>query len=292
MRDWGTYRKLYEALPPSFERLPFAARCLAAEIIRRCDHKGRIVPGTVLSETLLKDLMFHVRAHTEDEIFLRPSLGGLLADGYLVFHDGHLVIRNFVVAQRKDSTGRMQQKRARDSADGMDDELPSEPGEPRDGGDAHEPSDAHGVTPSSDLRAPHLVSSRLISEGDPANTKIKHISGRAGAGLAPFAMTDDWHPEPSQVAALAEKFSVSPQRVSAQVREFRWYWVSGNGAARRKAQRGWAQTFANRIDALARNGTLYAGAEPKSSPSAAPANDADRRARAAEVEARAKRQAR
>lgn len=287
MKDWGTYRKLYEALPPSFERLPFSARCFAAEIIRRCDHKGRLVPGTILSEELLRDLEFHVRAHPADGAFLRVALGALLADGYIVFHDGYLVIRNFVAAQRKDSAGRMQQKRARDSADEMGDELPSGPGDPRDtsdGGDAH---DALGPNPSSDLRAPRLVSSRLISETEPAITKVKRISGRAGSDVVPFVMTDDWQPDGGQVAALAEKYSVSAARIAAQVREFRWYWISGKGAGRRKNNRGWAQTFANRIDALAKSESLYAGAEPRGAASAS-SDEAARRASAAAVEARAK----
>ena len=293
MKDWGTYRKLYEALPPSFERLPYTARCLAAEIIRRCDNRGRLVPGTVLSETLLNDLMFHVRAHTADEMFLRHALGGLLADGYLVFRDGHLVIRNFVAAQRKDSAARMQVKRGRDSADEMDDELPSEPGESRDasdGGDAH---DTPGVTPSRDLRAPHLISSRSISDPDPEklDTKPKSKGLNARAAAVPVEMAADWQPDPEQVSALAERWSVSVARILAQVAEFRWYWFKGRGAGKRKSARGWAQTFANRIEGLAKSEALYAGAEPSGGSviSIKPgADDAERRARAAEVEARAK----
>lgn len=92
MRDWGTYRKLYDSLSPDFERLPYAARCFSADILRRGDRVGRIVPGTELNEKLVADLAFHVRAHTAETEFLRAALEVLLTDGYLVFRSGYLTI--------------------------------------------------------------------------------------------------------------------------------------------------------------------------------------------------------
>lgn len=115
IRDWGTYRKLFEHLSPAFERLPFAARSVSAELLRRCDRLGRIIPADGWSERVVTDLVFHLRAHPGEENFIREAVGALLADGYLAFVDGFLTIRNFVKAQRSDSADRVAAHRAKQS---------------------------------------------------------------------------------------------------------------------------------------------------------------------------------
>jgi hypothetical protein len=271
VKDWGTYRKLFERLEPDFERLPYQARCLAAEILRRCDRIGQIVPGNELNTKLVQDLAFHVRAHTGEEDFLFSTLGTLLTDGYLVFRNGYLVVRNFVEAQRSDSAARMAEKRARDAAQAMDDT-------------GEEPLDVTSVTGASDERdasdAQHellyagassrLVSSRLVSESDPgsgsdpeATTGKSRSAGARPAKRAlaaenkPFQMHDGWQPPADYVAILAAKFEVSEARISAEVPEFRWYWVSGLGKGKKSGERGWIQTFGNNIKRLADRGSLY-----------------------------------
>jgi hypothetical protein len=122
MRDWGTYRKLYDHLPPSFERLPFAVRCLSAEILRRCDRNGRIIIGDALTDQLVGDLAFLVHAHPGEEAFLKQGLELLLRETYLEFEDGYLTIRNFVDAQRSDGARAMARSRAK---------APSSPNNPQ-----------------------------------------------------------------------------------------------------------------------------------------------------------------
>lgn len=159
--DWETedFRKLYENPKPDFERLPFAVRCFAAEILRRCDRRGRIVPGSSLDDRLVQDLAFHVRAHAGEEQFIRQALAALLNDNpdpdrcYLVFRGGFLTIRNFREAQLSESAMRMARKRARDGGTGH-----GEPGE-SDGCDAS----ASQVAPSG------LVWSGLVSQIDPSD---------------------------------------------------------------------------------------------------------------------------
>lgn len=116
-RDFGTYRKLYENPPPSFERLPFRFRSMAAELLRRCDRLGRIVPTRSDDHDLVKlsaDLAFHVRSTgREDDEYVAAGLRCLLEDGYLVIDDNYLKIRNFVEAQRSDSRDRMRRHRDR-----------------------------------------------------------------------------------------------------------------------------------------------------------------------------------
>jgi uncharacterized phage protein (TIGR02220 family) len=124
--DWENedFRKLYEHPPPEFERLPFEARCLAAEILRRCDRRGRVIPGSEFSQNLIQDFAFHVRAHTGEVAFLERALAALMSDDpdpercYLVFRDGYLTVRNFSKAQRSESAIRMARKRQRDACTG------------------------------------------------------------------------------------------------------------------------------------------------------------------------------
>lgn len=269
MKDWGTYRKLYETLPPDFERLPYAARCFAADILRRCDRVGRIVPGKELNEKLVADVAFHVRAHTGEEEFLLHALGWLLKDTYLVFSSGYLTVRNFIDAQRSDSALRMAKLRARtDDVEEPSDITEEDPGtagteEPL------EPSDAGANSDAGDAKANpsfHLVSSGFVSSGSSSGsgsspekpkTRNKSSGNRTREVQTPAVLTGDWTPNDSQVAALATKYGVSSARLLAVVPEFRWYWREGDGAGKRKTQRGWAQAFGNRIDQLAKSGTLY-----------------------------------
>jgi len=183
--DWETedFRKLYENPKPDFERLPFAVRCFAAEILRRCDRRGRIVPGSSLDDRLVQDLAFHVRAHAGEEQFIRQALAALLSDNpdpnrcYLVFRGGFLTIRNFKEAQLSESAMRMARKRARDGGTGH-----GEPGE-SDGRDESDGS-ASQVAPSG------LVWSGLVSpdnlSGDPdpfqPDSSTQDVPGSARVG--------------------------------------------------------------------------------------------------------------
>lgn len=255
MRDWGTYRKLYDNLPPAFERLLYQARCFAADLLRRCDRAGRIVPGTELTDGLVADVAFHVRAHAGEEDFLRRCLALLLDDGYLAFRDGHLVIRNFVEAQRSESAERMAKKRARDAG------LFSESSDHVTSSDARDASDTGDAvtSPSS-----NLVSSDLISDPDPEQgTRSKPGSPRARAKAPPDVpdfLRPDWVPAAAQVAALAQKWQVPESRILAELPEFRWFWSGENGPRRgtRKTLRGWAQAFGNRVNDVGGRGHLHA----------------------------------
>lgn len=118
-RDWGDFRKLFTQLPPAFERLPFTVRSLAAELGRRCDRKGRIIPWSYARDehpSLVGDLMFHVRAHESDRNFLETGVEVLLADGFLSMSGGWLTIRNFEKAQESESAKRMRKTRELDRA--------------------------------------------------------------------------------------------------------------------------------------------------------------------------------
>lgn len=315
MKDWGTYRKLFDTLSPSFERLPFQVRCLAGEVLRRCDRVGRIIPGTEFNDELVADFAFHVRAHAGEEAFLSTCLERLLADGYLVFDGGYLVIRNFVDAQRTASADRMALKRARDAARRMDDELPGDGAEPGDDGPPpeEEPSDVGDTGDETRVtlrnvagvsRAPArvgLVSSGLVLSSPEGSAKNKGSSNRGRAKApksehVPALLPEDWQPDPEQAAALASKYNVTLARILAEVGEFRWYWLKGKGTGSRKSPRGWAQTFGNRIEMVAQKGTLFLaprGPMPTISVQNGGVSDAEveaRRRSAAEVERRAREQ--
>lgn len=272
MRDWGTYRKLYEVLNPDFERLPYAARCVAAEILRRCDRNGRIVPANQLTQKLVADVAFLVRAHTGEEAFLLHALEVLLGDGYFVFSSGYLTVRNFIDAQRSDSAIRMARHRARGGDETETAEIAEE--DARQSGmqevtEPHLPDTEIGDVPASrDAQAPPsfgLVSSGLVSSGsspDPKKPKASHNPAGKRTRDVPAELGPTWMPTESQIAALAQKHGVEPLRIQQVVPEFRWYWREGDGQGSRKTLRGWAQAFANRIEMLAKKGVLYVEQAP------------------------------
>jgi hypothetical protein len=215
MKDWGTYRKLYDHLEPAFERLSFAARAVSAEILRRCDRNGRIVPGDRLDDRLVADLCFHVRAHPGEDLWIREAVAVLITDGYLVFHEGHLTIRNFVKAQRSESADRMARKRQRDA------EGDRSVTGPRDGSDVtseHSERDGSDVTdePSSRFVSSGLSGSEKPDQPDRSGSREPPrtveealklpVSERAGFVLKdPAWYGQSWQPELwPEVIAVAE----------------------------------------------------------------------------------------
>ena len=261
MKDWGTYRKLFENPPPAFERLPFAIRCMAAEVIRRCDRIGRIVPGEALTDELAADLAFHVRAHPSDAEFIRAGLSALLADGYLEFRDHYLTIRNFAKAQSSTSAERMAVKRARDR--GEEPSLPS-----------HLSPVTSDNSDGSRARSSRLVD---LSSGSP--------EGEAGEGPAPsgYAGETPCPPDLAQtldglgvVAELAKALNVRPADVRAALGEFVSYWTIGAGAGDRRAH--WPKRAREQVRKLHQQGRLAGMGGANVDP-------AERAAQAAELEA-------
>ena len=135
-KDWGDFRKLYTKTSRDFKRLPFAVRAASSELMRYAERKGRIIDGEELDDDLVADLAREVQAHPGEEKYIREALEALLEDGYLVFEDGWLTIRNFKEAQETDSAKRMRNKRKRDEGDAQEtgnecDAQPSQPEQPK-----------------------------------------------------------------------------------------------------------------------------------------------------------------
>ena len=94
------------------------------------------------------------------------------------------------------------------------------------------------------------------------------------AGAKPATLQSDWKPDPELLEALASKHDVDPERIRRVIPEFIWYWTRGDGTGKRRSQNGWAQTFGNRIGAMAKSGELYAGSDrAKDRKRAAESND-------------------
>lgn len=220
--DWDNqaFRKLYERPSADFERLPFAVRCLASELLRRCDWAGRIVAGTVLDDKLVADVAFLVRAHDGEYGFLRAGLERLLSDSadptrcYLVFRDGHLVVRNLSRAHSSGSARRMQRKRGRENGLACD-EQPSQPMLPRpppepppelsEASQASHPS--QGVTPVTSVTAepgfpPHPPSGFISQSGVFQSSDLSEASGQDLTGSAREAKND---PKKSPFKSDAER---------------------------------------------------------------------------------------
>jgi hypothetical protein len=265
LRDWGDYRKLYEKLSPDFERLPYRARCMGADILRRGDRQGRIIPGNEFNEKLVSDLAFHVRAHTDETDFLRLSLEVLLTDGYLIFRSGYLTIRNFVAAQRSEAADRMAKKRALDAGLEPDDTVVD-----GDDSDEQNPSDVTSERPPrarTGLVSSGLVSSDSGSSTDPGSTQKPRSPRKVTlSDHVPATLAVDWAPSATQAAALAAKWQVTEARILAEVPEFRWYWTEGKGKGKRCNPRGWAQCFGNRVNDVAKRGDLFVERLPPSRP--------------------------
>lgn len=96
------------------------------------------------------------------------------------------------------------------------------------------------------------------SEAVPQSRSEKRKQSRAKSTTEHIPLPPDWMPSDTQAEALATGRRVSPDRIRAEVPEFRWYWIEGKGAGKRKSLKGWAQTFSNRITSQAERGVLYA----------------------------------
>jgi hypothetical protein len=120
MADWAAldFRKLYMPFSVEFEQLPYLARAIGGDLIRRCDRLGHIVKCDArdgCDVTLVTRIKFHLRAHDGEELAIEQAVKALLKDGYLIIKDGYLTIRNYPEAQRSRSADRMAKKRARNT---------------------------------------------------------------------------------------------------------------------------------------------------------------------------------
>lgn len=107
---------------------------------------------------------------------------------------------------------------------------------------------------SSASQAPASPASEPVPHSESENRK----SSPGKPSSKPVPLPGDWQPNASQAEALAIKHGVAIERIRAEVPEFRWYWLEGKGAGKRRSPRGWAQTFATRVDSQAQRGVLYA----------------------------------
>lgn len=110
----------------------------------------------------------------------------------------------------------------------------------------------------------------LLPDPDPDQTQKSgsaraRSGGRAKPDPVPFVMHDQWAPSAELVGALATKFTVKPERVAAELPEFRYFWKQRGD--RKKAQ-GWERAFSHRIEDQATKGGLYAA--PRQTPGPAP----------------------
>jgi len=139
--------------------------------------------------------------------------------------------------------------------------------------------------PSSDLSLLTKPLTDLPEKPGSAHARSKpQAKAKPTEDRVPRPLAQDWQPEAEQVSALAAKHQVTEARIRAMLPEFVWYWRKDG---KKTTARGWAQTFSNRMDTLAKNGQLYIARPGESAPTTP--DDADeRRKRAAEVEARAR----
>jgi hypothetical protein len=148
--------------------------------------------------------------------------------------------------------------------------LPKVPGPPPDSrAESQELPDGESEAPvipeSSRPSSPHSESG--ISDlfpalpDQPANSGSARARGkrRAKSEHVPFPMHDAWEAPSELHAALAEQYTVTPERVSATTREFRHFW---KGRGDRKKQSGWERAFSANVERLAKYGTLYVVAAP------------------------------
>lgn len=101
----ATWRKLYVEETGSFARLPFTARAYAKQLILLCDDAGRIDVGDGPDADAVKRLVdaagFRMGATRGDRRMMAMMFPMLFDEGYLVAKGRHVIIRNYVAAQRR-----------------------------------------------------------------------------------------------------------------------------------------------------------------------------------------------
>jgi hypothetical protein len=93
---------------------------------------------------------------------------------------------------------------------------------------------------------------------DPETILPSPPNGARGSRSKPIVMADEWQPTERMVKALAERYDVTTDLISKLVPEFRAYWIDGDGAGTKRADKGWQSTFTNRVAQLAKFGKLVA----------------------------------
>lgn len=95
---------------------------------------------------------------------------------------------------------------------------------------------------------------RPRSAPPPANTarsRSKRIPEK------PELLSEMWVPPDEAAVAAKMKFECTDDDIARMLPEFRYHWISGQGAGKRRGPKGWVRTWMNRMAYLAQNGQLY-----------------------------------
>ena len=112
----AAWRRLYREEQGSFARLPWFVRAAASEMLKVCDDAGRIDVGPLEAwkkgtkkagqiespaDALARAIAFRMGATVGDRRLMHDMFPELFTEGYLVYKDPFVIIRNFVAAQRR-----------------------------------------------------------------------------------------------------------------------------------------------------------------------------------------------
>lgn len=73
----------------------------------------------------------------------------------------------------------------------------------------------------------------------------------------PETLQEGWTPPENARTAAQAKFECTEDDINRTLPEFRYYWVSGKGAGKKRTPKGWVQTWMNRMTQMAKTGELY-----------------------------------
>ncbi len=273
--DWVAldWRKLYLPFSTSFERLPYAARAMGADVIRRCDREGRIVRVTevtlashlsqvtnvtevtgpshalALVSQLVAELAFHLRAHAGEEAWLEMAVQKLLDDKYLVVEEGWLKIRNYAEAQKSSSSERMARKRQRDTS------VTNVTSDKCDGSDAGVTFVTSDECDEEERRGEEKDQITAPPVAAPRSTKAPPNRGTR--------LPDGWAPAPGvgKTAKLIAEFSLDPAFVQLTFDDFCDYWRAVPGVKGTKLDwdatwRNWLRSTASKRRIGPQSGTM------------------------------------
>lgn len=189
--------------------------------------------------------------------FARVGMARILERGVAVVSDGRLFLPRFLEAQeaRQSDAQRQRESRARRAA-----ELRVSQGAVRamatavtnrDHMESQNVTECH--TGSHGVTSGHSVLSRAqLSHAEEEMVRAPAKPGRVPD--KPIAMTPDWQPPESVVAAQATRWQASKEQLLRTVPEFRDYWIR---EGKRRNAKGWIRAWTNRLEQLGGSGKLW-----------------------------------
>lgn len=253
------YVRVYTRDTATWNALGWEGQCVLLQTMRKVGRRtGEFEVGTL---DPVEALAFALRAPVKS---VRVGLERMTSLGVAVIAEGKIVLPKFLRAQWARRSDAARKRESRDAQSALDSgatppSIGSNPANVTLGHTESQPvTSGHSPIPSNPNQSQDPEGDRGARE--PSARSNPRASTKA-SNEKPEALSSDWTPPAKAREAARIKFECSESDLDRTLPDFRYYWIEGKGAGKKRGPKSWVRTWMNRLGYLAQRGELYSARE-------------------------------